>query len=285
MEVIGLSKDRQIAQYLRSVYGLEAFEFEGIPAFKKDEAYFLGGFKSFYAVFINEDKERVVRVMKSFFTKYPEATCCFSVSNGEEKGSLVHHLLTIGKDIAVERRFDLYNKKTRNQVRKSYLNDLRVEVGAPPKGFYDLYVANMKRLKSIAKDRSYFARLEEFLPESVVCFSVFDGDVLIGCNYALVSQNYMTLLFNLSNSQYWNLNINDRMYDELIVWAIQHNISFVDFGPSVRGDKSHNHFKEGFGASRRTIVNTTKMNFLRRVQLFVSEKKRNIRLRFLKLKK
>lgn len=285
MNILGLSKDSRIQQYLQSTYRLESFEFEGLPAFKKDDTYFLGGFKGFYAVLIDEDEESVTKIMKSFFAKHPKVVCDFSVSGQEMKGSLIHYLLRLDKGFSVEKRFDLYNKKTRNQVRKSYLNDLRIEVGVPPQGFYDLYVANMKRLKSIAKDRSYFENLERFLGESVLCFSLFDGDTLVGGNYAIVSQNYLTIMFNTSNSQYWGLNINDRLYDELIVWAIEHGIEFVDFGPGVYGDASHNHFKEGFGASRRTIISTMQMNFLNRVQFFLLEKKRNIRLRLIKLMK
>lgn len=285
MEIIGLSKDRKVKQYLKSVYGLETFEFEGLPAFKKDGTCFLGGFKGFYAVLIDEEEESVAQIMKSFFAKHPKVVCDFSVSDQEVRGSLIHYLLRLDKDIPVDQRFGLYNKKTRNQVRKSYLNDLRVEVGVPPQGFYDLYVANMKRLKSVAKDRSYFENLERFLGESVLSFSIFGGDTLVGCNYAIVSQNYITIMFNISNSQYWGLNINDRLYDELIVWAIEHSIEFVDFGPSVHGDVSHNHFKEGFGASRRAIINTMQMSFLNRVQFFLLEKKRNIRLRLIKLMK
>lgn len=285
MNILGLSKDLRIQQYLKSTYGLESSEFEGLPVFKKDGTYFLGGFKGFYAVLIDEDRGDVGKIVKNFFAKHPEVICDFSVSDQEVRGSLIHCLLRLDKDISVDQRFGLYNKKTRNQVRKSYLNDLRVEVGVPPQGFYDLYVANMKRLKSVAKDRSYFENLERFLGESVLSFSIFDGDTLVGGNYAIVSQNYITIMFNISNSQYWGLNINDRLYDELIAWAIGHSIEFVDFGPSVHGDASHNHFKEGFGASRRTIISTMQMNFLNRVQFFLLEKKRNIRLRLIKLMK
>lgn len=285
MEIIGLSKDPKVQEYLKNVYGLGIFDFEGLPAFRKDEAYFLGGFKGFYAVIVQEDKEGITGIINSFFTKYPEATCSLSVTDTRAKGSLVHYLLRISNDTTVENRFDFYNKKTRNQVRKSYMNNLKVEVGAPPRGFYEFYVANMKRLKSIAKERSHFERLEKFLGKSIVCFSLFNDDDLIGCNYAVVSGSYVTLLLNLSNNKYWNLNINDRLYDELIVWAIEHNIEYIDFGPSVRDDKGHNHFKEGFGALQRTIIDKKQMSLSKNARLFLAQKIRNLRLRFLRLTK
>ena len=285
MKILGLSKDLKVAQYLKNIYALDSFDAGGIPAFKKDEEYFLGGFKGFYAVLVDEDKEAVWGIIKSFFANYPEVTCNFSVSDLGAEGSLVHYMLRVGKDVSIEKRFELYSKKTRNQVRKSYMNSLRVVTGPPPQGFYDFYVANMRRLKSIAKEKSHFERLEKFLGESIVCFAVFDGEKLIGCNYSVVSGNYMTLLLNLSNNNYWNLNINDRLYDELITWAIQNKIEFVDFGPSVRRDQSHNHFKEGFGAIQRIIVNKKQMNPLKRVRLFFSQKTRNLHLRLLKLVK
>lgn len=285
MKILGLSKDLKVAQYLKNIYALDSFDVGGIPAFKRSGEYFLGGFKGFYAVIVDEDNDYISESIRSFFTKYAEVTCNLSVSDLSAEGTLVHYMLRIGNDISSENRFDLYNKKTRNQVRKSYMNDLRVEVGAPHREFYNLYHANIERLKSIAKKKSHFERLEEFLGESVVCFSIFDDNKLIGCNYAVVSGDYLILLLNLSNSNYWNLNINDRLYDETIVWAIKHKIEFVDFGTSVRGDESHNHFKEGFGAIQRVIVNKKQMNLLKRVRLFFSQKTRNLRLRFLKLLK
>lgn len=285
MQVLGLSKDLKVQQYLKSTYGLEEFEYKGLPAFKKDEAYFLGGFKGFYGVLVDEEKESVTKIISEFFREHKESTSVFSVSDPDASGQLIHYLLRIKTDLPLADRFDLYNKKTRNQVRKSYLNDLRVEVGVPPRGFYDLYIANIERLKSIPKNRGYFEVLEEFLGEAILCVSIFAGDVLVGCNYAIVSQNYITLLLNLSNSKYWNLNINDRLYDELIAWAIKNNIEFIDFGPSVRRDESHNHFKEGFGALRRSLMEKRQGSIIPRARLFLAQKMRNLRLRFLKFRK
>lgn len=283
MQVIGLLKNPKVLRYLKEVYELDGFMFENVPALRKGESFFLGGFKGFYSVLVDEEGEFVEHVIRRFFTIYREAFCLFSVSNTRVKSDRMHYLLRVSKDISLDGRFRLYGKKTRNQVRKSYLNRLRLEIGHPPKDFYDLYVASMKRLKSIPRTHGYFERLEEILGESIVCISVFDGDILVGCNYVILSDNYVALLFNVSDSTYWSLNINDRLYDELICWAISHNIEFIDFGPSIHSDVGHNHFKEGFGAIPRSIVEEKQVNVLISIRLFFAQKARNARLFLRKL--
>jgi len=112
---------------------------------------------------------------------------------------------------------------------------------------------------------------------------LFDGDKLIGVNYCLASADYALLMFNVSDPAYWDHAVNDRLYDELVKWSIEHKVRFLDFGPSTAGDDSHNHFKEGFGAKRFYIFNAKSGSLNYRLKSFVSNKIRNLGLRLRKL--
>ncbi|OYV63109.1 MAG: hypothetical protein B7X03_03135 [Parcubacteria group bacterium 21-58-10] len=281
MEVIGLPTNPQFQNYLKEAYDLDYVRIDGFPAFKKSGTpLFFGGFKAFYSVVFGATLKEVNNRIDNACNAYPEIICDISVDDSSARGVLIHYLLDLNQLTSPEDRFKLYEKKTRNQVRKSYANELRLEVGAPPEGFYTLYTESIRRLKSIPGKKEYFDTLERHLGSSIVCFSLYNGDVLVGCNYTIVSSEYQLLCFNVSDHRHWHLNINNRLYDEMIAWALQKGIRFVDFGPGVRKDTTHNHFKEGFGARARVIVDRQKMPFLKKIKAFFLQKKRNLRIRF-----
>jgi len=284
MKLIGLGTDPVIQRYLKNVHSLEHTVEEGFPLFQNAEGgtAYVGGFKVFYSVALDVTPQEIDEHVEAVLARHAEAVVDLSVADTSARGTLIHYLLDLRPVTSPEGRFDLYDKKTRNQVKKSYANDLRVEIGRPPAGLYALYEANMRRLAGLPKGREYFETLERELGSSVVCVSLYDGDTLVGCNYSIVSPEYQFLLLNVSDPRYWYLNINNRLYDEMIAWALQHTIRFVDFGPSVRKDTTHSHFKEGFGAQMRVILDREQLPLARRVQNFFLQKKRNMRLRLLK---
>ncbi len=198
-----------------------------------------------------------------------------------------------------EKRFGLYEGKTRNLVRKSYKNLFTLKIGAVPKDFYALYSISMERLKSKPRSREWFADLEKAFSESVVTISLFDrGEELkgggsnaneskpgklVGVNYCLVSSEYALLMFNISDPSYWDHAVNDRLYDELVKWSIEKGIHWLDLGPSTISDDSHNHFKEGFGAKRFYIFNAKSGSPSYRLKSFMSTKTHNFGLRLGKI--
>ncbi len=284
MEVIGLPTNPQFQDYLKRAYDLDYVRIGSFPAFKKsDTPLFFGGFKGFYSVALGASLQEIDSQINDVCAEYPEVVCDISVDDRSAHGALIHYLLDLDSLSPGSDRLDLYEKKTRNQVRKSHLNELRVTVGPPPRGFYALYTESMRRLKSPPRNEGHFAALERHLGSSIVCFSLYSGDTLIGCNYSIVFSGYQLLCFNVSDNRYWHLNVNDRLYDEMIVWALKEGVRFIDFGPSVRKDVSHNHFKEGFGARARVIVDRQKMPLWKKIKSFFSQKKRNMRIRLLRL--
>jgi hypothetical protein len=283
MKIFGLGTDFKIKKYLSENYKLDVSNFYGVPVYIDKNISYLGGYKGFYSLLVVVKEDNYKDIITNYFMNSSNVVSYFSVNWPKNNAAIGHYLLNLNKSVSVNNRFDLYQKKTRNQVRKSYLTNFDIDIGNPPSGFYELYASSMKRLGGITKDRSYFECLERFMGNSIVCISIFDRGQLIGCNYLILSGTYIMLMFNVSNERYWSYYINDRLYDELIVWAIKNSIDYVDFGPGVKKDLGHNHFKAGFGATWRPIINIKQLGLLIKIRLFIGDKKRNFHLRFLKL--
>ncbi len=286
MKIIGHSTNPKIRAYLENVYSVFFLEdISGVPLFGKGKEYFLGGYKSFYSVILEEDSSLIRASITSF--RQRSFRCDFSTRENLFRSKLVHFLLDVGPCSGKDARFDLYSKKTRNQVRGSYKNDFTMIIGEPLAEFYDLYKVAMHRLGSDPKSKDFLGTLQKYLKEDAVCFSLFDGEKLIGVNYCIRSGELVSLALNVSLPEYWKYNINNRLYDEMICWSFENKIRYIDFGPAVDKDTTHNHFKIGFGAEKRFICDkrfggyfATLADYCRRKYFSLSLRFRRISRRF-----
>jgi len=282
MKISGLGIHNKIEKYLKHKNLNTRDEYLGLPIFEFEGTYFLGGYKAFYSILEGVKKEEIDNVLKLLSKSYKNIKCNFSTEKNLYNGKLANFVLDLNGLKNNEERFNVYNKKTRNQVRKSYKNDLVVKIGRHEEGFNELYKKSMKRLGGSIKNISWFSELEDVFGNDVVCIYIFDNNILIGCNYCLRNNDYISLLFNVSDQNYWNYNVNDRLYDELIKWSIDNNIRMLDFGPAVLKDKSHNHFKKGFGASEWYVIEKQISSPLNKIKNFIKTKKHNTSLRLKK---
>ncbi len=278
MKTFGLAKNIDVQNHLKKVYELELVPNGEIPLFKDSESYFFGGMKSFYTLIEGGSKEEVSQQIAELKSKYRNVECLISVPFEVPGVKLLNYVFETRGIDDPEKRYDLYEKKTRNLVRKSYKNDFVLKVGKPPENFYNFYKSSIVRLGGKPKSPVWFLELENNLSEHILTFSLFDKDKLIATNFCLIADDYVYLMFNVSDPEYWDYAVNDRLYDELIKWGIERGISHVDFGPSVTGDSSHNHFKEGFGAKRWYTLNQRFGGLLYRLNAFLRQKKYNLGL-------
>lgn len=280
MKTIGLTKDLKVQMYLREANGLEVvLPVKDILLFKNNESYFWGGFKSFYTLAPHATKNEIDEALSSIKTEHKEFKCLVSVPFPDNRARLTNYVFDVNGIDDPEKRFDIYEKKTRNLVRKSYKNNFELKIGKRTEGFYDLYKNSLSRLGGMIKSEEWFKVLEKNLAEQIVVFSLFDNGQLVAANYCIRTEKYIFLMFNVSNPKYWEHAINDRLYDELIRWAIVNKMDYLDFGPSVAHDDSHNHFKAGFGAKKWYIIDEPQGGLIYRFRAFLGAKKHNLRLR------
>jgi len=289
MRITGLINEQKTRDYFKNAYGVTPAEAatdedpgSSFPVFTDGREYFAGGFKWFYSFMPDADPAGFAALVKN--AKLRHANVVFNVSLPFDPGTrMINYILDLKGIVDPEKRLDLYEGKTRNLVRKSHKNAFTLTVGAPPEDFYALYSASMSRLKSAPRGREWLDGLTRSFGDSVVTISLYDGGKLIGCNYAICSPDYALLMFNISDSAYWGQAVNDRLYDELVTWAIGRGIRYLDFGPSLAGDDSHNHFKAGFGAKRCYIFNARRGSPGYRFKAFMSGKIRSLKLRLASL--
>ncbi len=289
MLITGLTSNPKTRNFLREIGNLSfvesgSFSFGNsplveIPVFSKGSEFFLGGHRQFYTLLPGLVPTDLQVILAEAKRRYGQVQ--FNLSLPFDPGTrLVNWVLDLRSIADPEKRFDLYEKKTRNLVRKSHKNSFVLKVGEVPADFYRLYQASMSRLSSSPKAEAWFASLEKSFGEDVVAVSLFEGEKLIGSNYCLVAGQYVLLMFNVSDPAYWSQAINDRLYDELVKWAIGKGVWYLDFGPSTIGDDSHNHFKEGFGAKRYFLYNAETGSIGYRWKKFLARRWHNLKLRF-----
>lgn len=179
----------------------------------------------------------------------------------------------------------IISHKTRNQIVTSgKRGNFEVKVGDALDEFYKLYLVGAKRLKSIPKEFGFFSDLAKSFGGNFRIIFTYHGRTLAGANLTLIKNKYLHLMFNVSDEKFFKDNVNNFLYWETIKFGLARGIKIFDFGPSSIRDKSHHHFKEGFGAKPVPIYDFVSYNSLtRRLGDFISKKTRNFRLRLKKL--
>ena len=138
-----------------------------------------------------------------------------------------------------------YDKKTRNEVRKSEKAGFTLRIGGPEllDDFYLLYRENMERHGTPPKTKEYFEDLLSCFGEKCRIVAAYDGAVLAGANFTLLHNEYLRLSFNVSKTTYWDRCVNNILYDAMIVSSYDAGVCVFDFGPSLNKDINHNKIK------------------------------------------
>lgn len=183
-----------------------------------------------------------------------------------------------------------FNKKTRNEIRKSEKYGFNISIKAgkdlSPEDFdlvYGLYGGNMSRHGIRVKSKEFFHDLFSFYGDQCkIIVSYFNND-LAGVNIAVVHGEYLLLMYNFSDKKYWSGCINNFLYFKMIEWGNKIGIKIFDFGPSPNNFKDLNHFKLGFGAEKIPLVKmvSSKKSYL--FKKWIQQKKYNLKIRLNRL--
>ena len=179
----------------------------------------------------------------------------------------------------------IVSHKTRNQIVTSgKRGNFEARIGDTLDEFYKLYLVSIKRLKSIPKEFSFFSGLAKSFGENFRIIFAYNSQILAGANLVLIKNKYLHLMFNVSDEKFFKDNVNNFLYWEMLKFGLAKGIEIFDFGPSSIKDKSHHHFKEGFGAKPVQIYDFVSYNsFSLRLKDLFFNKMRNFRLRLKKL--
>jgi len=144
---------------------------------------------------------------------------------------------------------EIIGKKSRNQTRLAYKNGLTKELGGDIEKFYLLYQSSMQRLGAVPKEKKYFYDLKSAFGDNFHVLFALKGGKAVGANLWVVKNQYLSLMFNASDKEYWNICVNNFLYWEMILWGLKNNIIWFDYGINAPRDREQIHFKESYGAS------------------------------------
>lgn len=227
--------------------------------------------------------EVVKRLQKKGFKKIELSYRKDDLLEGFKKTPLSTFVLNLSESQDGLKLMDLFNKKTRNEVKKSLKYDFDYKilpVNEQSLGiFYNLYVKNMQRHGTPAKPKLFFEDLFFCFKNKILITSIFYKGELGGINLSIVEGDNLRLVYNLSEKKFWSYCVNNLLYFKTIEEAADRGIKKIDFGPSVRKDITHNRFKLGFGAKEIQIVKLTSMSWSLALKCLLEQKLFNLKLR------
>ncbi len=141
--------------------------------------------------------------------------------------------------------------KTRNQVRKAYDNNLKLNIDNNEKclkDFYNVYVKNITRLGTPVFPIKYFQLMSQLFKENLKFINVTYAGKTIG---SLIMINYKNICYIPYASTLVTMNYlcpNNILYWEAIKYAKNCNMSNFDFGRSTIGTGTYK-FKLQWGAT------------------------------------
>lgn len=193
-------------------------------------------------------------------------------------------ILQTGEGESRETLLEKFNKKTRNEIRKSETNNFNIKIGGAEEidNIFKLYLENMQRHGTPARSKDYFIKLFQCYGNYCRALMVYDDNKLIGLNLFLFKKQYLRLIFNLSKIEYWRKCVNNFIFFKMIEWGHKEGVRIFDYGPSLNTDKSHGHFKQGFGAKQIPIFKIFQGSKRIVLQKWLSQKRFSLKI---KLKK
>jgi lipid II:glycine glycyltransferase (peptidoglycan interpeptide bridge formation enzyme) len=121
--------------------------------------------------------------------------------------------------------------------------------------FYNLYENHVRGMQSKPHPRGYFKKIMEayILGKNLFMFGARYKGKLISANLFMTAGNYMEVRFLADDRDCRNLFPNNFLYSEMIKWAYDNGIRYVDFGGIPKKMISNIEFKKSFGAEECPI--------------------------------
>lgn len=149
------------------------------------------------------------------------------------------------------------SKNARSKIYKAYttgleLADLTLE-DLPE--FYQLYCSHVQNLGSRPHSLEYFQKMISAYHFGIDLFMLGakkDGQ-LVSANLFVVNKDYMEVRFLADDLKFRHLFPNNFLYAEMIKWAMERGIKYIDFGGIPKNMRSNIEFKMSLGAKEYPI--------------------------------
>lgn len=149
------------------------------------------------------------------------------------------------------------NKNARSKIYKAYRGGLEL-VWLQPRElsqFHRFYGEHVKAMGSKPHSLGYFQKMisaYNFGTDLFMLGTKKDGQ-LVSANLFVVNKDYMEVRFLADDNQFRHLFPNNFLYAEMIKWAIERGIKYIDFGGIPKNMRSNIEFKMSLGAKEYPI--------------------------------
>ncbi|MDW7726655.1 MAG: GNAT family N-acetyltransferase [Candidatus Methanoperedens sp.] len=151
------------------------------------------------------------------------------------------------KDFEKDIWLGLYNNKVRNSIRKGIKSGLKIVQEENIDVYYDLYLKTMAKLGSPPYPKTLFENIKKYAKSSVRFTFAYLEEVPIAGLWTLLYNNRVSIVGNVSCSDYQNFNANDHLYNEQIEYSTKNKFEIVDLG-RTRPNSSYELYKKKWGA-------------------------------------
>jgi serine/alanine adding enzyme len=170
------------------------------------------------------------------------------MENLPTKQHKVTMLLELTSD--VEKQWQAFNAKLRNQIRKAEKSGLTSIIGHAEllDGFYGVFARNMRDLGTPVYSKDFFREILHEFRDTTIIFGICHKEKLIASGLALWFRGTLELPWASSISDYKVLCPNNLLYWDAIRFAIDNGFGRMDFGRSTPNEGTYN-FKKQWGAT------------------------------------
>jgi lipid II:glycine glycyltransferase (peptidoglycan interpeptide bridge formation enzyme) len=136
---------------------------------------------------------------------------------------------------------EIFNSKLESRakraIKKAIKNKLKIKISNSTEElekFYPIYLKKMKEFKNIPYSLNSLKKLIK--NKEYTIFNVFLKNKVIAGGTMMIYKNMITNHLASSDNQYLNLSPNNFLYYQMIKFAKENNLNFVNYGPSLRKD-------------------------------------------------
>ena len=151
----------------------------------------------------------------------------------------LYHLFTSVVDLKLfdgDNIIENFYPNARRNVKKSLrFPELRVEINKDYKSFYPILLKNKKKFKLTPTHTEYeMLKLVELFPDDIILYMCYLGDIPISgvwimkCNPSVILTFYIASLY-----EYQEYRPVNRLFYEIIKWAISNGFKYMDLGVSM----------------------------------------------------
>lgn len=157
-----------------------------------------------------------------------------------------------GKNFEKDIWLGLYDNKVRNSIRKGIKSKVRIVQEENITVYYGLYLKTMMKLGSPPYPKNLFENIKEYVGGRIRFTFAYIEEIPIAAMFSFIYNGRISIVGNVSDSDYKNINANDLLYNEQIENAIKNKFNIIDFG-RTRPNSDYERYKRKWGATRKEM--------------------------------